>query len=165
MIRPYKKADAEKLTDIWLAASLQAHDFINESYWRSKTEEIRTVWLPAAKTLVWEENGAAIAFVALLEKEYIGALFVEPVLQKCGIGSRLLSALQKEYPLLRLRVFAKNDNAVQFYLRRGFKVDGQQKDNATGEEELLMVWKKEVELNNENDTYFIGSACSYYLGD
>ena len=145
MIRPSKKADAERLTDIWLAASLQSHNFINESYWRGKTEEIRTVWLPASKTLVWEENSRIVAFVALLKKEYIGALFVEPALQKCGIGSRLLAALQKEYPLLRLRVFAKNDNAVQFYLHRGFKIDGRQKDGATGEEELLMVWKKGVE--------------------
>ena len=78
MIRPYREEDAVVLTEIWLTASLRAHDFVNDAFWRSRAAEVREVWLPAAKTLVWEENGRPAAFVSIIDNEYIGALFVEP---------------------------------------------------------------------------------------
>ena len=79
MIRPYREEDAAILTEIWLAASLRAHGFVNEAFWRSRAAEVREVWLPVAETLVWEENGFPVAFVSIIDDEYIGALFVEPV--------------------------------------------------------------------------------------
>lgn len=66
MIRPYRKEDAVVLTEIWLTASLRAHDFVNDAFWRSRAAEIQEVWLPGAKTLVWEENAGRLPLSALL---------------------------------------------------------------------------------------------------
>ena len=74
MIRPYRKEDAAVLTEIWLTASLRAHDFVNDAFWRSGAAEVREVWLPAAETLVWEENGFPVAFVSIIDDEYILSL-------------------------------------------------------------------------------------------
>lgn len=145
MIRPYQKEDADVLTNVWLEASLHAHGFVDRRYWDSKAEEIRSVWLPSARTLVWEESGVAVAFVSLLEDEYIGALFVSPAFQNQGIGSKLLAFLQQELSRLRLQVFTKNISAVSFYQRHGFAEEKRQTDADTGEEELLMLWQQPSE--------------------
>lgn len=114
MIRPYRKEDAAVLTEIWLAASLRAHDFVNDAFWRSRAAEIQEVWLPAAETLVWEENGRPAAFVSIIDNEYIGALFVEPSRQGRGIGSGLLSFVQNGRKSLKLRVYAKTNARRRF---------------------------------------------------
>ncbi len=145
MIRSYHKKDADLLVDIWLQASLQSHDFVGEDYWRGKSGEIRNVWLPGSQTWVWEENGCCAGFISLVDEEYIGALFVDPAFQKKGIGSKLLNSLQAGRRKLRLKVFARNDHAVGFYRRHGFRVTARQTDTETGEEELLMQWEKVTE--------------------
>ncbi len=141
MIRPYREEDAVVLTEIWLAASLRAHDFVNDAFWRSRAAEVREIWLPAAKTLVWEENGRPAAFVSIIDNEYIGALFVEPSRQGRGIGSGLLSFVQNGRKSLKLRVYAKNKRAAAFYVRHGFREEQKGIDENTGEEELLMIWR------------------------
>lgn len=142
MIRPYRKEDAAILTEIWLAASLRAHNFVNEAFWRSKAAEVREVWLPAAETLVWEENSRPAAFVSIIDDEYIGALFVEPSQQGQGIGSELLSFAQNRRKRLRLHVYTKNKCAAAFYVRHGFREEQKGIDENTGEEELLMMWRR-----------------------
>lgn len=141
MIRPYREEDAVVLTEIWLAASLRAHDFVNDAFWRSRAAEIQEVWLPVAETLVWEENGRPAAFVSIIDNEYIGALFVEPSRQGRGIGSGLLSFVQNGRKSLKLRVYAKNKRAAAFYVRHGFREEQKGIDENTGEEELLMTWR------------------------
>ena len=57
MIRPYHANDANAVLDIWLTASLQAHAFIAESFWRDQLAAMRDIYLPQAETLVLEEDG------------------------------------------------------------------------------------------------------------
>lgn len=141
MIRPYRGEDAAVLTEIWLAAGLRAHDFVDGAFWRSKAAEVKDVWLPAAETLVWEEEGRPVAFVSITDNEYVGALFVEPSRQGRGIGARLLASAQTGRKCLRLHVYAKNKRAAAFYVRHGFCEEQKGIDENTGEEELLMTWR------------------------
>lgn len=146
MIRSYRQEDTEALAEIWQAASLRAHNFIKDTYWLSKVDEIKNIWLPVAKTLVWEENERPVAFISVIDGECIGGLFVDPVWQGKGIGSRLLTAVQAECSRLRLSVYAKNLSAVSFYARHGFCEELKGVDEETGEEELLMIWQRPLSL-------------------
>ena len=56
------------------------------------------------------------------------------------IGSKLLNYAKKLYPELSLKVFLKNEAAVRFYKNNDFKIVGEQEDESTGENELLMSW-------------------------
>ena len=114
MIRPYRKEDAVVLTEIWLTASLRAHDFVNDAFWRSRQPKSKKSGCRGPKLVVWEENGRPAAFVSIIDNEYIGALFVEPSRQGRGIGSGLLSFVQNGRKNLKLRVYAKNKRAAAF---------------------------------------------------
>ncbi|WP_158210491.1 hypothetical protein [Myroides phaeus] len=56
MIRPYHINDCQQVIDIWLTASIKAHNFIPANYWKSKVPAMRDVYIPSSNTLVYEEN-------------------------------------------------------------------------------------------------------------
>ena len=41
MIRAMQASDLEEVMQIWLTANMEAHDFIDSSYWKSHFEEVR----------------------------------------------------------------------------------------------------------------------------
>ena len=140
MIRNMTSEDIDRVMEIWLSATIKTHSFISEEYWQRNLAVVRDTYLPQSNTILWEENGQIAGFVSLLDKTYIGGIFVDPKLQGKGIGSALMLTLQQIWPILSLRVYAKNLRAVQFYRRHGFKILMSEIDKNTGEEELLMYW-------------------------
>ena len=54
MIRPYHPTDSDAVLDLWLRASILAHDFVPESFWREQLPAMRELYLPQAETLVLE---------------------------------------------------------------------------------------------------------------
>jgi putative acetyltransferase len=49
-----------------------------ESYWRDSVAVVRDVYLPAASTWVWEQDGELKGFISVMESRFVGALFVAP---------------------------------------------------------------------------------------
>ena len=80
MIRKYQKSDLDALMQIWLEGNLDAHDFIDPSYWHDNYELVKKE-LPNAQLYVDEEDGEIAGFVGCkvtilpvsLLKEIIGA--------------------------------------------------------------------------------------------
>lgn len=100
MIRKSKQQDYEKLTKLWLEASLKAHDFIAADYWKQAADKIKTIYLPTAQTYVFEDKHQLKGFISLLDNNYIAALFVSRGHQKQRIGTKLLQyvrAAEAEY--------------------------------------------------------------------
>lgn len=144
MIRPALRTDMDALVSIWLTASFKAHDFIAESYWREQQSAMRDVYLPQAHTLVVWNAGEICGFVSLMDHQ-IAALFVDQEQQGKGYGKQLLRWVQNEYSYLSLQVYTKNERAIQFYKQSGFQIVSEQTDDATGEREYVMEWKKAAE--------------------
>ncbi len=57
MIRKWDTEDTAPLLALWLDSTIHAHPFISESYWRDSVAVVRDVYLPAASTWVWEQDG------------------------------------------------------------------------------------------------------------
>ena len=55
---------------------------------------------------------------------YISKLMVHPKRQGCGIGTRLLSAIEKEYPGCRYELYTstKSTGNIRLYERLGYKI-------------------------------------------
>ena len=88
MLRQSRPEDMEEIVEIWLLASLQAHDFVDASCWWQAQEELRTRYLDHARIWVFEERGDLLGFMALVD-DYLAALFVRPDRQGRG-GHALL---------------------------------------------------------------------------
>ena len=57
MIRKWESDNAGPLLRLWLESTTEAHPFISASYWKENEGMVRDVYLPAAETWVWEEDG------------------------------------------------------------------------------------------------------------
>lgn len=130
----------DAVLEIWVRGSLQAHGFIEESYWERQKERLRENLLSHAITAVYcdpttERIGG---FISLVEN-FIVALYVAPEEQGRGIGHNLLQRAKYLYPVLELSVYTENRAALSFYLREGFQIVLRRIDQATGHEEALMI--------------------------
>ncbi len=129
----------DAIIKIWLDASVIAHDFIDSSYWRSKTDDMRNIYLPSAETHIYESSGKILGFISMIGN-FIAAVFVSPESQGQGIGKQLIDFAKARYRIIELAVYIENENSVEFYLKQGFKVVRESIEEHTGHAELIMVY-------------------------
>ena len=137
MIRKFEISNIDKVIDIWLTASIKAHDFIDKSFWQSKVTDMREQYIPVSETYVYEENKEVIGFISLYN-ETISAIFISPDSQGKGIGSQLIQKAKEVRENLNLTVYKENKKSIEFYIKCGFKIEKEQIDAHTGHVELLM---------------------------
>ena len=89
MIRESKAEDISAILTLWMESTIHAHPFIEERYWHESESVVRDVYLPAAQTWVWEEEGELKGFVSVIDDRFLGALFVAPAAIRSGIGKAL----------------------------------------------------------------------------
>ena len=140
MIRELRKADINKVADIWLDTNIQAHDFIPAQYWKSNFELVKELLLQAT-VYVYEDNQGIQGFIGLND-EYIEGIFVSNEMQSQGIGKILLNYAKDKRNKLLLNVYHKNTRAISFYQREGFEIQCNGIDEATGERDYVMAWKR-----------------------
>lgn len=140
MIRKMKIDELDTVMNIWLEANIQAHDFINKSYWQENYEMVKEM-LPNSTIFVYEDNGIIQGFIGLVDS-YIAGVFINANSQSNGMGKALLDYVKENYSELSLQVYKKNMRAVKFYIREEFVFSKEQIDENTGEVELVMNWTK-----------------------
>ena len=140
MIRKLRKTDLDEVAYIWLHTNKKARDFIAETYWDEHFEMVKGM-LGDAEIYVFEEQGQIKGFVGL-DGEYIAGIFVREKEQSLGIGKQLLDFAKSLKGQLKLNVYQKNERVIKFYTREQFEIQDEQTDEATGEAEYLMLWKK-----------------------
>jgi len=140
IIRAASAGDYDELVDIWLRASLLAHDFVPASFWREQTGEMKNRYLPASESYLLQVWGKTRAFVSLAD-DRVAALFVDPSAQGAGYGRQLIGFVQRLRKTLTLCVYARNARAVSFYQAAGFSITAERPDAETGWSELVMEWR------------------------
>ncbi|HCG8138196.1 TPA: N-acetyltransferase [Vibrio parahaemolyticus] len=137
MIRQYNPHDLDSVLDIWLEASVKAHDFILAEFWESQVENMRNIYIPASEVYIFEVDSKVVGFYALYENN-LAAIFVSPAFQGKGIGKQLLSHAKAQRAVLGLSVYKENQASYQFYLSQGFTVVSEQLDEHTGHPEFTL---------------------------
>lgn len=140
MVRNFKNADIDKIMEIWLNSNIEAHNFIDKSYWEKNFEMVKNT-LPQAEIYIYEENNNIMGFVGLVEN-YIAGIFVEKNFRGKRTGKKLLDYAKSIKNNLTLNVYEKNIDAVKFYKREGFTVEKFGIDKSTDEKEFMMSWEK-----------------------
>jgi putative acetyltransferase len=139
MIRYYRATDIDQILAIWLSASIEAHDFIESTFWKLKISEMRDVYIPASETFVYEAEGEIVGFYSLYGNN-LAAIFVTPGSQSKGVGSVLLDDAKHRRESLQLTVYKENTPSIKFYEKNGFTLLGEQIDEHTGHPELIMEY-------------------------
>ena len=142
-IRKFKEEDIDSVMSIWLRATVAAHPFISEFYWRCNYNTVKKEYIPKSETYIYEENKSIKGFISIIEGNYIGALFIEPSSQNRGIGKRLLEYVKGNYESLTLSVYKDNKKAYNFYEKASFKAVKEMKNTSRGFLEVLMKLESE----------------------
>ncbi|EGQ9967362.1 N-acetyltransferase [Vibrio cholerae] len=137
MIRKYKESDLDSVLEIWLDASVKAHDFVDPEFWKSQVDNMRNLYIPASETYVYEIGSKIEGFYSLHENN-LAAIFVQPELQGQGIGKQLLRHAKSQRKMLTLSVYKENQSSYGFYLSQGFKLVNEQIDEHTGHQAYTM---------------------------
>ena len=140
MIRELRKADINRVADIWLDTNIKAHHFIPAQYWRNNFELVKELLLQAT-VYVYEDKQEIQGFIGLND-EYIEGIFVSDEIQSQGIGRILLNYAKDKRNKLLLNVYQKNTQAISFYQREGFEIQYSGLDKSTGEKDYAMAWQQ-----------------------
>jgi putative acetyltransferase len=143
MIRQMLNEDIDAVMDVWLKTNISAHDFIPENYWIGNYQAVMGEYLPAAENYVFIQNEQVCAFISVITKSLIGALFVSSESQGKGIGGKLLDYCKNLYPHLDVAVYADNHSAIAFYQKHGFVLGMEQVNKDSGHNEVIMSWDKQ----------------------
>lgn len=141
MIRTMLQGDLSAVMDLWLQSNLDAHSFIPPDYWRQAQKAVAAA-LPRAEVFVYCRGKAILGFAGL-SGSHIEGIFVARACRSQGIGRALMAHIKERNSALTLSVYAENQRAVRFYEREGFSVQAKQTDQATGCQELQMVWSSQ----------------------
>ena len=142
MIRPSTPSNLEDVLKIWLEDNLDANPSIPEDYWFSHYEMVSQALL-SAKLYVFVTQDYVLGFTGM-QGDYLAGIFVDRRYRPQGVGRQLLDHLKMLFPSFTLKVYQKNTDAVQFYLRKGLEVISKDRDPDTNELELLMKWNAPV---------------------
>lgn len=138
MLRTLRPADLPAVAKIWLAGNLSAHAFIPASYWQSKLGAV-TQAIAAAEVWVYADIDTPLGFIGLRD-DYIAGLFVAEACRSRGIGRLLLNKAKAIHPTLSLDVYRKNNRALAFYRREGFRQISSGQEPETKETACRMLW-------------------------
>lgn len=121
IIRPYRSEDEEAVVGLWSRASRIAHPFIADEGVGERERKLREVYLVHADNWVAEIPGRGVAgLLGMLDAE-IGGLFVDPDIQRSGIGRQLVTHALRLHGTVTLDVFELNTAARGFYAHLGFR--------------------------------------------
>jgi len=91
---------------------------------------------------IWVCDDGAVKGFIYVENGEIRKLFVEPVLQRQGIGAKLLEFAVSNLNAHSLWALEKNTRGIAFYERHGFFCTGEKKhEEGTAEYLVRMEWK------------------------
>ena len=141
MIRELQKTDIDTVSQIWLDANRDAHDFIPAEYWENNFLPVKKMLLQAEVYVYMDECKNEIEGFVGMDQEYIAGIFVRKEVRSEGIGKALLDFVKEKKQELTLNVYRKNERAVRFYEREGFQIIDRTVDKSTDEKEYLMKWK------------------------
>jgi len=140
-IRLSKEIEFDKMVDIWYEGSLIAHNFIDKDYWNSQRHKMKEIYLPMSENYVICNEKEVVGFISMVDN-YLAALFIDIENQGNGYGKELLNFIKEQRNNIQLKVYKKNDVAVNFYLRNGFVNKEERLDEQTSEVEFLMEWRE-----------------------
>ena len=141
-IRPATAADLPRIAEIEVFnyrlnfyPIFRSDEFYFEEMTVPALMQSRAAFIP--DILVYDD-GVAKAFLHYSGDE-VRRLYVEPVLQGQGIGAALLEYAIRELHVTRLWALEKNERAIAFYARHGFRPNGERKLEEGTDEYLIRL--------------------------
>ncbi|WP_082980852.1 acetyltransferase [Mycolicibacter heraklionensis] len=116
-------AEYPRLVAIWRSAVEATHDFLAEADRAAIESQLADKYFPGVRLTVAEIVGEPVGFAGTAG-ENLEMLFVHADARGHGVGTALLDHAIAEQQVRRVDVNEQNEQAIEFYVRRGFVVTG-----------------------------------------
>lgn len=127
-----RESESDELLCLWEASVRSSHHFLNETDIQYYKPLVRNQYFPAVSLYIIRNDEKKIAAFIGLSGELIEMLFVLPGEQGKGYGKCLLDFAVQEKQIEKVDVNEQNEQALQFYLKNGFDVQGRDATDYTG---------------------------------
>ncbi len=124
-------AEYPRLVAIWRSAVDATHHFLADADRADIESQLADVYFPAVRLTVAEIDGDPVGFAGTAG-EHLEMLFVHADARGHGVGSALLQHVIAEQGIRLVDVNEQNEQAVEFYVRRGFVVAGRSELDEAG---------------------------------
>ncbi len=131
-IRLSVEADVQRARAIWRAAVDATHDFLSAEHRAEIDAMIAEQFLPHAPLWLIEDDAGVVQGFLAMDGAMIDALFVDPAAHGRGFGSTLVAHALSLSPNALVDANEQADNALPFYLARGFEVIGRSESDPAG---------------------------------
>lgn len=119
--RQARADDQARLFDIWHAAVLATHHFLNDDQRAEIAVAVKDHYLPAADLLVFvDASDRPLGFLGCTDNN-IDALFVDPEAHGQGIGTRFIGTVKDRFGTVTVQVNEQQPQAHAFYRSCGFR--------------------------------------------
>ena len=140
MIVKASEKDYADLTRVWEASVRATHHFVPEDYLQ-EIKALLPVIFPAVAIYIFENDQNEIdGFLGVAEHK-IEMLFIHPDKRGKGIGRLLTDYAINELKADKVDVNEQNDQAVGFYQRMGFIIEGRTDKDGMGRPYPLLQMK------------------------
>lgn len=124
-------AEYPRLVAIWRSAVAATHDFLAEADRAAIESQLAGKYFPGVRLTVAEIDGEPVGFAGTAG-EQLEMLFVHADARGHGVGTALLEHAMAEQQIRLVDVNEQNEQAVGFYVRRGFVVTGRSERDDAG---------------------------------
>ncbi len=143
-IQPVRSEDFPRVVDVWEESVRATHHFITEADIQFFKPLVRGALHMVELACVRDTSGEIAGFIGVAQGK-IGMLFVHPDWRGMGIGRRLLQHAVDTLGATTVDVNEQNEQALGFYLRMGFEVEGRSELDVAGKPfPLLHLWLKDL---------------------
>ncbi|WP_459190412.1 GNAT family N-acetyltransferase [Parabacteroides sp. APC149_11_2_Y6] len=143
-IEPAQETDYDELATLWEASVRSSHHFLTEDDILFYKPLVRNEYFKAVHLyIIRNEQNRIVAFTGLSD-DLIEMLFVHPGEQGKGYGKRLIDFALNEKHIRRVDVNEQNEQALRFYLQRGFKITGRDAMDPMGKPFPILHMTKET---------------------
>lgn len=143
-VYPVGRGEGARMLEVWEASVRATHFFLSESDIHFfKPLVLQELALLDHLLCARDLDGRLVGFVGVAG-EKMEALFVHPSWQRIGVGRRLAKHAVVELRASAVDVNEQNEQAVAFYRRLGFEVEGRSELDGTGKPFPLLHMRNHI---------------------
>ena len=140
MIVKASEKDYDEIIRVWEASVRATHHFLPEDYLQ-EIKGLLPVIFPAVPMYIFQDdNNKILGFLGVAEHK-IEMLFIRPDSMRKGIGRLLTEYAINQLQAKKVDVNEQNEQAVGFYQRMGFVIEGRSDNDGMGRPFPLLQMK------------------------
>ncbi|MBL7707101.1 MAG: GNAT family N-acetyltransferase [Taibaiella sp.] len=154
VIRPASAVDYTAIMVVWESAVAATHDFLDPADFNLFKTLIPENFLPQLDVFAIEDaKGNMLAFFSV-SADNLEMLFVHDTARGKGIGRLAISYILERLKVYKVDVNEQNQQAVDFYLKMGYRQTGRSERDGMGKAYPLLHLQYLLDANNDHKELF-----------